>query len=101
MTAVSEGRLPLNRALVPSARQLLIRELVLQLKEGYISAAPFAEKFGVNVLEEFSQAFQNQQAAGYLTVEGEVVTLTRQGLLQVDSLLPEYFEEQHRAIRYA
>ncbi len=100
MTAVSEGRLPLNRALVPSARQLLIRELVLQLKEGYISAAPFAEKFGVNVLEEFSQAFQNQQAAGYLTVEGEVVTLTRKGLLQVDSLLPEYFEEQHRAIRY-
>jgi oxygen-independent coproporphyrinogen-3 oxidase len=28
------------------------------------------------------------------------VELTRKGLLQVDSLLPEYFEEEHRAIRY-
>jgi len=100
MSTVSEGRLPVNRALVPSARQLLIRELVLQMKEGHICAAPFAEKFGVNILEEFSQAFQNQQAAGYLTVEGDTVTLTRRGLLQVDSLLPEYFEEEHRAIRY-
>lgn len=100
MATVSEGRLPVNRALVPSARQLLIREMVLQMKEGHISAMPFAHKFGVNILEEFSQAFQNQQAAGYLTVEGDTVTLTRKGLLQVDSLLPEYFEEEHRAIRY-
>ena len=100
MAAVSEGRLPVNRALQPSARQLLIREMVLQMKEGHIEAAPFAKKFGVNILEEFRQAFVNQSAAGYLTVDGDRVKLTRKGLLQVDSLLPEYFEEEHRAIRY-
>jgi oxygen-independent coproporphyrinogen-3 oxidase len=100
MGAVSEGRLALNRALQPSARQLLIREMVLQMKEGHIEAGPFAKKFGVNILKEFHQAFDNQSAAGYLTVDGDRVELTRKGLLQVDSLLPEYFEEEHRAIRY-
>jgi oxygen-independent coproporphyrinogen-3 oxidase len=100
MAALSEGHLPLNRALEPSARQLLIREMVLQMKEGHIQAAPFADKFGVNILDEFRQAFDNQQAAGYLTIDGDRVELTRKGLLQVDSLLPEYFEEEHRAIRY-
>ena len=100
MVAVSEGRLPLNRALQPSVRQLLIREMVLQMKEGHLQAAPFAEKFGVDILNEFRQAFDNQCAAGYLTVHGDRVELTRRGLLQVDSLLPEYFEEEHRAVRY-
>lgn len=100
MAAVRDGRLPLNRALQPSARQLLIRELVLQMKEGHVGAAPFADKFGVSILDEFRQAFENQRAAGYLTIDDEGVELTRKGLLQVDSLLPEYFEEEHRAIRY-
>ena len=28
------------------------------------------------------------------------ITLTRKGLLQSDTLLPEYFEEEHREVRY-
>lgn len=100
MQTVQDGRLPVNRALQPTPHQLLIRELVLLMKEGQVPTAPFAEKFGVNILEEFRQAFDNQQAAGYLTVHEDRIELTRKGLLQVDSLLPEYFEEEHRAIRY-
>lgn len=100
MSVVGEGKLPINRALVPTDHQRLIREVVLQLKEGHISAVPFREKFGVDILEEFRTPLSNQQAAGYLNVEGDDVRLTRKGLLQVDSLLPEYFEEQHRAVRY-
>lgn len=98
--AVSEDRLPINRAYTPTPHQRLIRELVLQMKEGRVSAGPFREKFGVEILEEFGEAFRNQQAAGYLEVDGDDVRLTRKGLLQADSLLPEYFEEEHRAIRY-
>lgn len=100
MNVVNEGRLPINRALRPTAHQNLIREVVLQLKEGHLSAEPFLQKFGINILDEFSEAFRNQQAAGYLTVDGGEVNLTRKGLLQVDSLLTEYFEEEHRAVRY-
>ncbi|GAB4142606.1 MAG: coproporphyrinogen-III oxidase family protein [Planctomycetaceae bacterium] len=98
--AISEHRLPINRAFTPTPHQKLIREVVLQLKEGRISATSFREKFGVDILDEFSEPFANQQAAGYLTIQGETIQLTRKGLLQVDSLLPEYFEEEHRAVRY-
>lgn len=100
MSTVQNGELPINRALVPTPHQILIREFVLQLKEGQINASDFREKFGVNILDEFSEPLSNQQQAGYLTVKGDQITLTRKGLLQADSLLPEYFEEQHRAVRY-
>ncbi|MDG1894653.1 MAG: coproporphyrinogen-III oxidase family protein [Fuerstiella sp.] len=97
---VNTGKLPINRALKPSEHQMLIREVVLQMKEGHISGNTFGEKFGVDIFAQFADAFANQQSAGYLTVDGDNVQLTRKGLLQVDSLLPEYFEEEHRAVRY-
>ncbi|MFK7819668.1 MAG: coproporphyrinogen-III oxidase family protein [Planctomycetaceae bacterium] len=100
MASVNEGRLPINRALAPTPRQILIREFVLQMKEGRVSRLPFQKKFGVDLFEEFKQPLANQQAAGYLTLEGDDIVLTRKGLLQADSLLPEYFEEEHRAVRY-
>lgn len=98
--AVNSGELPVNRALKPTDHQILIREFVLQMKEGHIDAQSFQDKFGVDVLAQFADALANQQKAGYLTVEGKQIQLTRKGLLQADRLLPEYFEEQHRAIRY-
>ena len=100
MAAIAEDRLPINRALTPTPRQRLIREMVLQMKEGHISAKTFRDKFGVEILTEFEEPFRHQQAGGYLTIDGDDVTLTRRGLLQVDTLLPAYFEEEHREIRY-
>ena len=100
MECVSKGELPVNRSLKPTRQQTLIREFVLQMKEGRLAAQPFRDKFGIDVLEEFKTALANQQAAGYLNVEGDEIVLTRKGLLQADSLLPEYFEEEHRRVRY-
>ncbi|MCA8992943.1 MAG: coproporphyrinogen III oxidase family protein [Planctomycetaceae bacterium] len=97
---VNTGQIPVNRAFVPTEHQQFIREWILQMKEGRVAAQPFIEKFGVNPLEEFKTALGNQQQAGYLTLEGDEVILTRKGLLQVDSLLTEYFEEQFREVRY-
>ena len=97
---VGSGELPIHRAMVPTAHQKLIREMCLQLKEGKLSARPFRAKFGVDIRQEFAEPLKNQEAAGYLTVEGDEIRLTRRGLLQVDTLLPEYFEPEHRAIRY-
>jgi len=100
METVNRGELPINRALRPTQHQLLIRELVLLMKEGRVDGGRLNRKYSVDIFEEFADAFRNQQAAGYLTVEGDQVRLTRKGLLQVDSLLPEYFEAEHRAVRY-
>ena len=100
LSTVEGGRLPINRAMTPTRHQTLIREFILQMKEGRVLARPFHEKFGIDIFEEFSTPLANQQAAGYLTLSGDEVCLTRRGLLQVDSLLPEYFEKEHRAVRY-
>ncbi|MEZ6144582.1 MAG: coproporphyrinogen-III oxidase family protein [Planctomycetaceae bacterium] len=100
MQSVNEGHLPVKRAMVPTDHQRLIREWILQMKEGRVEIGPFVRKFGVNPLEEFAEPLANQERAGYLEVEDDGVVLTRKGLLQVDSLLTEYFEEQHREVRY-
>lgn len=100
LTSVEAGELPINRALRPTPHQILIREFVLQMKEGRVSAQPFRDKFGVDPLVEFAEPLANQQAKGYLDVVDDAVVLTRKGLLQVDSLLTEYFEPEHRSVRY-
>jgi len=100
LTTVEGGELPINRALRPTPHQILIRELVLQMKEGRVPAQPFREKFGVDPLVEFAEPLANQQAKGYLQIEQDTVVLTRKGLLQVDTLLTEYFEPEHRSVRY-
>ena len=100
VAALDAGQLPINRALRPSNHQLLVRELVLQMKEGQIRAEPFRQKFGVDIFQEFGDTFDRQQAKGYLKRDPAGVALTRKGLLQVDTLLPEYFEPEHREVRY-
>jgi len=100
METVNRGELPVNRALKPTPHQLLIRELVLLMKEGQVDLNRLNQKYGVRIQQDFSSALHNQEAAGYLKVDGDTLALTRKGLLQVDSLLPEYFEPQHRAVRY-
>jgi oxygen-independent coproporphyrinogen-3 oxidase len=100
MQCVHSGELPIKRALRPTSHQRLIREWVLQMKEGRVAVQPFLEKFDVDPREEFEEALANQQRAGYLRVDNGEVVLTRKGLLQVDSLLTEYFEPEHREVRY-
>ncbi len=97
---VQSGKLPINRAFQPTDQQRLIREFVLQLKEGVVQASEFERKFGVRILDQFARALSNQSEAGFLEIDGETIRLTRKGLLQADSLLPEYFEPEFRQVRY-
>jgi oxygen-independent coproporphyrinogen-3 oxidase len=97
---LEQGRLPLYRALPVRPQELLIRELILQLKTGHLRPAYFQQKFGSDVLDTFGPVFARHQAAGHLTYAPEEVTLTRQGLLQVDRLLPDFFLPEHCGARY-
>ena len=101
VTRVNKGELPIWRALTPTAEERLIRELVLQLKLGHVSRAYFHEKFGVELTERFAPALQRLKDWGFLTVAGDEVRLNRDGLLQVDRLLHEFFLPEHQNARYA
>jgi oxygen-independent coproporphyrinogen III oxidase len=99
--AIERGEIPLNRAYRPTHEERLIRELVLQLKFGSVRPAYFTDKYGVNILERFAPQFASLDAEGDLKEAGEtIVSLTRQGLLRVDALLPRFFLPQHSGIRY-
>jgi oxygen-independent coproporphyrinogen-3 oxidase len=95
-----QGQLPLGRALPVPPRHRLIREMVLQLKTGRLDAGYFQSKFGAAILKDFAEGFAKLAEAGFLTVSDGNVELTRAGLHQVDRLLPEFFEPQHRTTRY-
>ena len=77
-----------------------IREFVLQLKLGSVVPSYFQIKYGVDPLARFKDQLSGLAGEGYLTARPERVTLSREGLLRVDSLLPRFFQEQHRAVRY-
>jgi oxygen-independent coproporphyrinogen III oxidase len=99
--AVRSGALPVYRALTPSADERLIREFILQLKLGRIDCAYFQKKFGVDVRQRFARPLQTLRDWGFGGVEGEAVVLNREGLLQVDRLLHEFFLPEHKNARYA
>jgi oxygen-independent coproporphyrinogen-3 oxidase len=101
IAAVNQGKLPIWRALTPSEDERLIREFILQLKLGHVSRAYFKKKFDVELTERFGEAIQRLKDWGFLGVEGDQILLNRDGLLQVDRLLHEFFLPQHRNARYA
>ena len=92
--------LPLARALPMTDHQLLIREMILQLKLGKIDAGYFQNKFGVQIAETFSSAFDSLRSEKIVTINDDEISLSREGLLRVDSLLPRFFESEFQNIRY-
>jgi coproporphyrinogen III oxidase-like Fe-S oxidoreductase len=100
-TAIERGELPLHRAYRPTQEERLIRELILQLKRGTVQPRYFLDKYGVTIVERFAEPLASLRAEGYLADAGEdAVSLTRQGLLRIDSLLPRFYLPQHTGIRY-
>jgi oxygen-independent coproporphyrinogen-3 oxidase len=100
LPAVEAGELPINRALPVNDHQRLIREMILLMKTGGLDAGYFRKKFGEEIFTAFGPAFQSLVEEGWATVAGDDVTLTRKALLEVDTLLPRFFEPEHRNIRY-
>jgi oxygen-independent coproporphyrinogen-3 oxidase len=95
------GELPIWRALTPTDEERLIREFILQLKLGHVSRAYFRKKFGAELTERFAAPIQRLKDWGFLEIVGDEVRLNRDGLLQVDRLLHEFFLPQHVNTKYA
>ncbi len=98
--ALAEKRLPVGRALAITGRERLTREMILQLKLGTLALPYFRDKFGADVLAEFAPAWQRLQDEGMLRLGADEVTLTRAGLLEVDRLLPSFYDDRYRNARY-
>jgi oxygen-independent coproporphyrinogen-3 oxidase len=66
-----------------------------------LQPAYFRDKYHVDVLERFRESLDSIRADGYLReANADAVSLTREGLLRVDALLPRFFRPEHAGIRY-
>ena len=100
VSAVNAGKPPVYRALTPTDDERFIREFVLQLKLGSVSAEYFAKKFGVDPRERFAEPLQRIRDWGFAEIDSHQIKINREGLLQVDRLLHEFFLPEHRNARY-
>ncbi len=98
-------QLPLLRALPLTSKQMLIREMILQLKTGALDTQYFQRKFGVDIWHEFQPVYERLDEEQMLEhgndTTGGAILLTRRGLLQVDHFLSEFFEPELKPVRYA
>jgi oxygen-independent coproporphyrinogen III oxidase len=97
---LDRGELPLGRAMRPTPHQLLVREVILLLKKGWLDAGYFRAKFGVEILDEWRDVWSEYAEDELLTIDGDRIELTRKGLLRADALLPAFFEPEHQGVRY-
>jgi oxygen-independent coproporphyrinogen III oxidase len=98
--SIEQGVLPLARAQRPSDEERFIREFVLQLKLGSIRPSYFSRKYGVDVFDRYRSQLDELAGEHLLTAGDDRVTLTRQALLRVDTLLPRFFKPEHVSVRY-
>ncbi len=101
LASLNDGRLPIYRALTPEPEERVIREIILQFKLGRVQISYFQNKFGVDIRREFAEAISSLKSTGYLREEGDELRMSRDGLLQADRLVHEFFLPLHRDARYA
>ncbi|MES2695468.1 MAG: coproporphyrinogen-III oxidase family protein [Verrucomicrobiota bacterium] len=96
MAAVAAGELPIKRAFRTSPEERMIREFILQMKLGRVQLDYFKDKFGVDMLHRFERQLSHLAEEGMLTFNSSEILLSRDGLMCVDTLLHEFFLQQHR-----
>lgn len=100
MTELESGDLPIFRAYPTNAEERFIREFVLQLKLGQTSLKYFREKYDVDPLARFPAELASLKESGFFSVDGDTISVSRDGMLQIDRLLHGFFLEEHRDARY-
>jgi len=93
---LARGVLPIYRGFSLSEEQRMIRELILQMKLGRVQESYFQNKFGTRIQERFAGPVDKLRREGYLQTDSDSLRLSRDGLLQVDRLLHEFFLPEHR-----
>ena len=97
---LQKGELPFSRAFPTTERDRLIREVVLLLKTGHLDVAYFRDKYKVDIRDEFRAALEKLSQDGWLTVTGDSIDCTPDGLIQIDRHLPAFFDPQYISSRY-
>ena len=93
-------RFHIGESLIPETYWVLKRLNMLEKMQQSHFVKKYSVQF-VNAQGRESAPFASLRAEGYLTqADPDGVTLSRDGLMRVDSLLPRFFRPEHTNIRY-
>jgi oxygen-independent coproporphyrinogen-3 oxidase len=70
------------------------------MKIGHVRPSYFQDKFKVNLSECFVEQLEDLKKSGLISETDDLLTLSRDGLLQIDKLLHAFFLPQHSGVRY-
>jgi oxygen-independent coproporphyrinogen-3 oxidase len=99
--ALTAGRFPWGRAYSLSSDEQLIREFALQLKLGTLERSYFQKKFGIEITERFAEPLERFRARGWLEIGSSEIRLGEKGVARVDRMIPDFYQAQHRDVRYS
>ncbi len=97
---IASGRIPCGRGYELNTDEQAVRELVLQLKLGHVSLNELRTKYGFDAVTELSEPLERLRDAGWLQFDEDQITVTREGLLRIDHLLPSLYLPRHRQLSY-
>ena len=101
MAQVEEKGHGMHRAYVTDPEERFVREFILKLKLGRSDFGYYREKYGKDPKEQFADQLAAMQRDGFAVLNGDELTVTRDGMMQIDRLLHEFFLSHHRNARYA
>ncbi len=84
---------------VEQPEERFLREFILQLKLGRTDRGYFRTKYGEDPALRFQGRLDDLAAQGFLRLDGDEILVSREGLLQIDRLLPGFFLPEHRDAR--
>jgi hypothetical protein len=70
------------------------------LKRGFLEPSHFREKHSVDILERHAAVWDQLRELGWLSYDPDRIELTPEGLLRVDQVLSEFYDERFRDARY-
>jgi oxygen-independent coproporphyrinogen-3 oxidase len=100
LNRIKNNELPITRAFNTSAHERMVREFILQLKLGSVNTDYFKTKHKTDIIDFFKEPLEKLQTENMLSYNPNEVRLTRQGLLRVDGLLPEFYNRRYKNARY-
>ena len=99
-TRLADNELPIARAYALNDDERVVRAFVLQLKLGAVSVGNARRTYGVDIRKRFAAPLREVTQLGWAHVDDDAVTLTREGLMRVDRIIPAFYRREHQAIRY-
>ncbi|CAN5855434.1 coproporphyrinogen-III oxidase family protein [soil metagenome] len=97
---IERGESAIYRAYATSPDERFVREFILKMKLGSVKPSYYKAKFGEDVMTRFASQLGWMRDEGFAVLAEDEIRLTREGLLQIDRLLHEFFMPHHRSARY-